>query len=415
MKITFCAYDKPGSIGGPVTWLQNLLPALKKKGFEVCCLILFHENETGPLFEHLIQHHITCEATKFNYYTEDNVRWILECLKNNPPHIFVPNLVVPAYFAAKWARKAGVFTVGVSHSDDPFYHAIQKEFIDGRKDFRLDGMVCVSNELEKQLNASKFSTNVFIKRIPYGVQIPENKSNRTNNELKVVYVGRLAEEQKRISEVARAFCKMTSLLSNVTAEIYGDGPDRANVEAVLAEEGSGLPIFLKGSVPSDSVQKELLTAHVIVLLSDFEGLPIAILEAMACGVVPVCLRMKSGISEQIHHGETGLVVNDRENDFILGIKMLADDLLLWEKMSFNAKQYTREFFTIEKCHQSWEDYFNSIKVVNPKPLVIPRKINLPKVNTYLARADRRKSFQLKDIYYKLRIKLGKYKRILFKQ
>ena len=45
-KITFCAYDKPDSIGGPVTWLMHLLPYLKQDGFEVSCIILFHKGST---------------------------------------------------------------------------------------------------------------------------------------------------------------------------------------------------------------------------------------------------------------------------------------------------------------------------------------------------------------------------------
>ena len=148
-KITFCAYDKPDSIGGPVTWLMHLLPYLKQTGFEVSCLILFHKGNTGPLSEHLVKNDITVHTSSFLSSTEDNIKWILDCLDKNTPHIFVPNLVVPAYYACKWAKKAGIITIGISHSDDPFYHAIQKEFMDGHKSFRLDGKICVSKELEK--------------------------------------------------------------------------------------------------------------------------------------------------------------------------------------------------------------------------------------------------------------------------
>ncbi|MFT6841265.1 MAG: colanic acid/amylovoran biosynthesis glycosyltransferase [Psychroserpens sp.] len=405
MKVTFCAYDKPDSIGGPITWLQHLLPDLKKRGLDVRCLILFHAGETGPLYEHLTSEGVPCQTSSFKTYTEDNIRWILERLKEDLPHIFVPNLVVAAYYAAKWAKKAGIYTVGVSHSDDSFYHAIQKEFIDGSKDFRLSGMVCVSSELEKQLNASRFEDELLIERIPYGVKVPSEKAQREDDNLKVVYVGRFAEEQKRISEVAKSFCRMTAAIPNVSAVFYGDGPNKGNLETVLKTEGKNLPVSIAGSIPSHKIQGKLLEAHVIVLLSDFEGLPISVLEAMACGVVPVCLKMKSGITEQIKHGVTGFVVNDREDDFLNAIKTLQADRSLWNTMSENAKQFIAGNFTLEQCYDKWYNYLSSFKSQKVEIVTIPKSFKLPKVHPYLARADWRKENKTIGIINNLKLKL----------
>lgn len=405
MKITFCAYDRPGSIDGPVTWLQHLLPALKQRGLDVRCLILFHIGETGPLYEHLSSHGVPCHTTKFNAYTEDNIRWILESLKMDPPQVFVPNLVVPAYYASKWAKKAGIYTIGVSHSDDPFYHAIQKEFIDGSKDFRLSGMVCVSSELEKQIKSSYFANKIAVERIPYGVHVPERKAKRSDSKLKVVYVGRFAEEQKRISEVAKAFSRMTAEIPNTTALFYGEGPDKGHLETILKVEGKGLPVSIAGRISPHEVQDKLLEAHVIVLLSDFEGLPISILEAMACGVVPVCLQMKSGISEQIEHGVTGFVVRDRHDDFINAIKTLESDKSLWNSMSENAKQYAVEKFNLDQCHEHWHLFLASFENKNPGIISVPKSVKLPKMNPHLARADHRMPIKAIRIFNTLKLKL----------
>jgi colanic acid/amylovoran biosynthesis glycosyltransferase len=416
LRITFCAYDKPGNIGGPVTWLQLLLPALQERGFEVSCLILFHVGDTGPLVEHLREKGVPFHTSPYHFYTEDNIRWILERLQENPPHIFVPNLVVAAYYAAAWAKKAGIHTVGISHSDDPFYHAIQKEFMDGKEDFRLSGMVCVSSELENQLKASRFAPQLNIKRIPYGVNIPQAKAQRQGPDLQVVYVGRLAEEQKRISEVTSAFCSMTSQIPNTTAVIYGEGPDRDKVEAILKDKGEGLPVVLAGSLAPGQVQEALLNAHVIVLLSDYEGLPIAVLEAMACGVVPVCLAMNSGISEQIQDGVTGFIVIDREAHFIETVKVISNNPHLWETISVNAKNFISENFTIAQSHQCWIDYLNLYEKSDFTGIVIPEKIKLPPVNPALARADNRKPSSwyrmyqtIKRIFARTRIQLGAIK------
>ena len=388
-KITFCAYDKPDSIGGPVTWLMHLLPYLKQDGFEVSCIILFHKGNNGPLYEHLVKNDITVHTSSFLSSTEDNIKWILDCLQKNTPHIFVPNLVVPAYFACKWAKKAGVTTIGISHSDDPFYHAIQKEFIDGHKSFRLDGMICVSKVLEQQLLKSKYASKVKIKRIPYGVIIPDSKATRDDNSFRVIYVGRLAEQQKRISEVTRSFCEMTQKISGVEAIIYGDGPDKINVENILNQQQINTTVSLGGNIPPKQMTDKLLKAHVIVLLSDYEGLPISILEAMACGVVPVCLNMRSGITELIENGKTGCIVDDRDEHFIETIKELKADNLLWKKISLNAKQLVTENFSLEISCNSYSSFFNNLDVNTVKKVRIPSRLRLPKINQDLSRADTR--------------------------
>ena len=409
-KITFCAYDKPNSIGGPVTWLMHLLPYLKQNGFEVACLILFHKGNTGPLYEHLVKNDITVKTSSFLSTTEDNIKWILDCLQKNTPHIFVPNLVVPAYYACKWAKKAGVATIGISHSDDPFYHAIQKEFMDGHKSFRLDGMICVSKELEKQLLKSKNAQKVKIKRIPYGVIIPDSKVKRDDTSLRVIYVGRLAEQQKRISKVTRSFCKMTQKIKGVEAIIYGGGPDKINVENMLNVQQKTTAVTLGGNIPPKQMTDKLLKAHVIVLLSDFEGLPISVLEAMACGVVPVCLDMRSGITELIENGKTGYIVDDRNEHFIKTIKKLKADNQIWEQMSLNAKQLINENFSLEISCNSYSLFFNNLDVNTVKKVRIPSRLRLPKINQDLSRADTRRS---KFNFNQLKLSLGRFKHKLY--
>ena len=409
-KITFCAYDKPDSIGGPVTWLMHLLPYLKQTGFEVSCIILFHNGNTGPLYEHLVKNDITVQKSSFLSTTEDNIKWILDCLQKNTPHIFVPNLVVPAYYVCKWAKKAGVTTIGISHSDDPFYHAIQKEFMDGHKSFRLDGMICVSRELEKQLQKSNYAPRVKIKRIPCGVIIPDSKAKRDDTSLRVIYVGRLAEQQKRISEVTRSFCEMTQKISGVEAIIYGDGPDKINVEYILNQQQKTTAVSLGGNIPPKQMTDKLLKAHVIVLLSDFEGLPISILEAMACGVVPVCLHMRSGITELVENGKTGYIVDDREEHFIETIKKLKADNQIWEKMSLNAKKLIKENFSLEISCNSYSSFFNDFKINRIQDITIPTRFELPKINQDLSRADTRRP---KFNFNQLKISLGRYKHKLY--
>lgn len=414
IKVTFCAYDKPDSLGGPLTWLVQLLPALREYGIESQCLFLTHWGETGPYLEKLRADGFDCKQIACHDHTHDRVQWILSQLQQNPPDIFVPNLVIASYFAGHWVRKANIPTVGILHSDDPFYRGIQEEFVLGREEYRVSALVCVSRELEKQVIA-KNPESTSTHRISYGVNIPPQRVKRVSGCLRLVYVGRLAEEQKRISDVTQAMCQAVANIPGTEAIIYGDGPDRDNVEAILLKEAAGLPVKLAGRVNSDQMQSKLLDNDVLVLLSDYEGLPIAVLESMACGVVPVCLKMRSGIPELVENNVTGLVVDDRESSFFDAIRRLQNEPGLWERLSQAAKHKVEREYSKDVCVEHWANLFTQLhsKISNKSTISIPHKIKLPPTHSALASADPRPSKPSMPYqwYRRSRIFLGRIRRL----
>jgi glycosyltransferase involved in cell wall biosynthesis len=390
--VTFCAYDKPNNLGGPLTWLSQLLPGLRAHGIESRCLFLTHWGDTGPYIEKLRASGFDCRQEACHYHTRDRIQWMLSQLQETPPDVFVPNLVVAGYYAGRWVRSAGIPTVGILHSDDAFYRGIQDEFVFGRKEYRLSALACVSSELERQVNARQ-PLVTEVRRISYGVEVPQRKAERSPGRLRLAYVGRLAQEQKQISEVTRALCRVTSALSGTEAVLYGDGPDRAAVEAILAGEGCSSGVTLAGRVPGELMQSRLLDCDVLVLLSDYEGLPIAVLEAMACGVVPVCLQMRSGIPELVEDGVTGLVVRDRQEGLLEAIRRLQSEAGLWERLSRAARDRIARDYSQASSVELWADLLFQLhaKAQARRLISTPTKLTLPPVNPALASADPRPS------------------------
>lgn len=388
--MTFCIYDKPDSVGGPVTWVRTLLPGLRDRNIDVRCLFLLHWGDFGPALSSLRAQGFDCRAVVAHDRTEDRVKWILEQLREDPPDVFVPNLVVAGYHAARWAREAGIPTIGVLHSDDDFYCALVDEFIFGAPQFRLSGVVCVSRELERQVRERRPSTTL-VRRIPYGVPLPAPHL-RNPDRLKLVFAGRFAEEQKRISDVAHALCRAVRELPGTEAVLYGDGPDRSAVERILLAEGAALPVSLGGLVPAASIQEKFLDADVVVLLSDYEGLPIALMEAMACGCIPVCLRTRSGIDELVEDGITGLLVNDRGDDFVRAIQRLIADPALRERLSNAARDRIAAAFSTEVCSSAWTSLLLEMRGQRkPRRSVrVPGTLRLPPANPHLESPDYRR-------------------------
>jgi len=419
MRVTFCAYDSPHTLGGPVTWIQRLLPALRDHKIEARCLfLLWGDTIAGSTLEALRAQSFNCSAVPIQEHTQDRIQWILEQLSEDPPDVFIPNLVVPAFFASRWVRAAGIPTVGLLHSDDNFYRGLRETFIFGAREFSLSALVCVSRELETETIAGH-PEQTIVRRIPYGVLIPTDQTKRPASGLRVVYVGRLVEEQKRISEVARAFCRVVREVPGTEAVLYGDGDATSSVEKILATEGKGLPVRLAGKVDSQQIQERLLECDVIVLLSDYEGLPISIMEGMACGCVPVCLRIRSGIPELIEDGVTGLLVNDRGDSFVEAIRRLRNELGLWERLSRAARAKIEKGYSVATCAAQWAELLHELheKSGPKRPIKIPRHIKLPPTHSGFAHQDPRPSrppFPVR-LFRRTRMAAGRWRRKMLGQ
>jgi glycosyltransferase involved in cell wall biosynthesis len=352
-------------------------------------VLIFFEGELDKCetYKYFIGINFTVKTFYFKSIAEQKIRWILETLSANPPDVFVPNMLVHALFAAAWVKKAGIPTVGMLHSDDKFYDGIIKEFVNGEDKFKLTSLVTCSKYLFDKV-APKNSCDIILKCIPYGVptnNIPQ--TNFENSNLKLIYAGRLVEKQKRISDVVKAICKASNEIEGVEGIIYGHG-EVETVTNLIKKHSINSKVKFGGPIANEEIFDVLSNANVFVLLSDYEGLPQSLLEAMACGLVPVCSDMKSGIPELITNNQTGMIVKDRSSDFLKTIKKLKEHPDLLIKISGNARQKALDYSS-ENCTVSWVALLNELLLQNiaKTPIEIPANISLPQPHPYLKYED----------------------------
>ena len=94
-------------------------------------------------------------------------------------------------------------------------------------------------------------------------------------------------------------------LADVTLDVYGEGDRRAELETLVARLGvSG--IRLHGHRPD--ARDRLATASFLLATGSSEGFPLALVEAMAAGCVPIAADVRYGPSDAIRHGVNGLLV-----------------------------------------------------------------------------------------------------------
>jgi glycosyltransferase involved in cell wall biosynthesis len=105
--------------------------------------------------------------------------------------------------------------------------------------------------------------------------------------------------------------------------------------------------------PTKNIGKEYSESSMIVMSSHYEGFPMVMIEAMACGLPAVSFDVKCGPRDIIKEGENGLVVKDGDIDGLAKAMMtLMRDDELRRKMGENAKRVV-ETFSEAKVMDKW--------------------------------------------------------------
>ena len=362
MKVCFATYDLP-HIGGGTIFLERLLPILQMAGIEPEVHAMGRGGKPGLHCTFLKEQGIPVHWTPLLMHVPYAVRSLLRLLEEGQPDIYVPFFVLPAYYAAGYARRAGIPTVGTMLSDEPYFSGIVDEFVNGDPNFRLSAITPCSTFLESQASSAAAAPGVIVRRIACGVPIPARTAEPAGSVFRLVYTGRLVEEAKRISDVVRALCAAAQNIPNLEAWMTGDGDARPAVEAIIREKGLGARVRLLGRV--DSVYDVLAQCHGLVLLSDYEGLPTSVLEAMATGVVPICLDTRSGVREAIEHGVNGLIVKDRGVEFLAAVRGLQSDPAKWQQLSLAARETALKRYSVEETARQWVDLLEHLFVRKP--------------------------------------------------
>ncbi len=176
------------------------------------------------------------------------------------------------------------------------------------------------------------------------------------NSGQLVAVGRLVAKKAPHITIA-AFGKISSKFPDARLDIIGDGPLFDKCQAQIEELGLVEKIKLHGrqshAVVSEMMGKAsgFLQHSVTAASGDVEGMPVSILEAMACAL-PVVSTRHSGIQEAVLHGETGLLVDEMDLDAMAeAIALILSAPEKAKTMGHAARKRVIERYTQEKTSE----------------------------------------------------------------
>jgi glycosyltransferase involved in cell wall biosynthesis len=214
-------------------------------------------------------------------------------------------------------------------------------------------------QLLTEVDARKFEkdglNNVAVMHNPLSFYPPEPAELTANT---VITVGRY-DPQKNQKALISAFAIVVERHPDWSLELWGSGPLQDALEEQVELLGLGKSVRLMG--PTQDVQSALLRSSVFALSSDFEGLPVVLCEAMACGVPCVSVDCGPGIAEIIRHEQDGLIVPVGETDALAAsIVRLIEDEPLRRAMGERARQNIRRF-SAEEIMRQWDAVFDMVE------------------------------------------------------
>ena len=172
----------------------------------------------------------------------------------------------------------------------------------------------------------------------------------------IVAVGRLTA-QKNHALLIRAYAALGPVEDRLL--IYGEGELRAELEALIRELGLEGRVLLPGL--SEDVARDIENAKLFVLPSDYEGMPNALLEAMALGLACISSDCPcGGPKELIEDGVSGLLfpVGDREA-LSACLRRLLEDGETRRVLALAAREKAEDFRP-EHVFGRWENYVQSV-------------------------------------------------------
>ena len=193
----------------------------------------------------------------------------------------------------------------------------------------------------------------------FSEDIPEELTAfSARNHKAVCAVGRLDNDQKAYDVMLDAFALFREKHPEHVLHIYGSGGSEAVIRAQAEALGLADSVMLHGNLPH--VIHEIKDMGMFVMTSRFEGMPNALIEAMACALPCVCTDCDFGPAELIRDGENGLLAPvDDAAAIASAMGRIADDPVLAEKLSRGALEIRRTHGRETICGQ-YRDYILSI-------------------------------------------------------
>ena len=342
------------SVGGTFTMAKRLVEGLNKPGSG----IEFHLYLVPATSKHEIVHEVmdSLGASEFigHAHTHGHPAEAVHqsAIIASTADVLLPgndDLCLAACLAAAYTTQGRAKVLLTGATDDAYNRDIYRQFphCDGGSGVTEACAQIVRDAAVSTGRLSAAQAAAQIPAIPFGVPVSPAPRKPTPGQLRIIVLGRIEHEQKRIGDVLQIAAALVAAGANIRMDVVGDGPA---MEWFAAEAATlKLPrskFRIEGAKDSDWVQANLRSYDVLLSTSSAEGLSVSLLEAMGHGVVPVATRI-SGTGGVVIHEQTGLLAEVGDVQALTAaIVRLCSDRPLVARLAAAAHALVSKEFTI---------------------------------------------------------------------
>lgn len=178
----------------------------------------------------------------------------------------------------------------------------------------------------------------------------------------LIYCGRM-DKNKQVDLMINAIALVRQKLPEIRVALVGDGPERKNLESLCRQLNLENVIVFTGNLSYQQLPKLLNQSRIFMMASVFEGLPVAMIEALSC-CLPVIVPDIGDISDVAADGFNAVLVKTNEvSDYAKALSELLTNQSLYNKLAEGAcktREHFVENFSLEKTKKIWEEIITSI-------------------------------------------------------
>ncbi|WP_276133822.1 glycosyltransferase [Polluticoccus soli] len=267
--------------------------------------------------------------------------------------------------------------IGVLHADENHYYDLACQF-----DSSVRLLVCVSERIKRNLlsrNAGIDSSKVVT--ISCGIPLPVFQPNTASNkQLEIIYVGRITQYQKRVFDIPAVCVTLKEQGVDFNMSIIGSGDEMQQLQIMVQESGLIDRVNFPGWLQKEQIFEQMRQADVLLLTSDFEGMPVAVMEALSCGCGVVSTRV-SGVEDYVSSPfATGCLWLYEVGDVQSAASCLVESRrILPVQKAKQARSLAETEFGIQHCRRRYLDAIDNMRPISETKL--PAK-KLPVNHTY---------------------------------
>ncbi|MBX9987790.1 glycosyltransferase [Priestia aryabhattai] len=345
-------------LGGTEKATIDLANLLVKRGYKVSLVSIYkkiaNQNNTYDIDDNIDINYVFSEVEFLKYHL--NIYRLLDYIskkkvnkiinQNNPDIVFYTSIKHIPFENNRFKK------ILMVHNCYEYYRSgrLTKSLLN--KNYKkIDNIIYLSkkdlDKYEKEFDAGNGDFVYNISQIQPSVKSKYNKK-------KITYMGRLDNDVKQLDHAILAIDQLVQkkIFEDWKFQIFGSGPHEAEIKSLIKNKGLEKYIELKGT--TSEVEKVMSESDIIMLTSDFEGLPMCLIEGASCGVPLISYDSSAGIHDIIIDSYNGYIV-EKNNIKLLSEKVgkLVLDKNLRRTLGSNGVKHIQENFSEEKIYTKW--------------------------------------------------------------